>query len=50
MFSSINAFPFVPEWSSLIPLILHGNTACHRLPHLATQRYTAPAGYQARTR
>src|SRR3989442_10290065 len=30
--------------------ILHGNTACSHLPHLAGQRFTASAYCQARTR
>jgi hypothetical protein len=30
--------------------ILHGNTACNHLPHLAAQRFTASAYCQARTR
>ena len=30
--------------------ILHGNTACSHLPHLAAQRFTASAFCQARTR
>ncbi len=30
--------------------ILHGNTACSHLPHLAGQRFTASAFCQARTR
>ena len=30
--------------------ILHGNTACRHLPHLAAQRFTASAFCQARTR
>ena len=30
--------------------VLHGNTACSHLPHLAEQRFTASAFCQARTR
>jgi hypothetical protein len=30
--------------------ILHGNTACSHLPHLAAQHFTASAYCQARTR
>ena len=30
--------------------VLHGNTACSHLPHLAAQRFTASAFCQARTR
>ena len=40
----------VPTVHLCLVQILHGNTACAHLPHLAGQRFTASAFCQARTR